>query len=103
HFPIRAGGFGSLRTPWAHALGRRLSAESQHGNWRIAGAHHFNKDRLDYLGAGDLRARRRLHGPGAGRYVYAPRCLHEPKPPDRRAWIYPAVDPLASFSRILDP
>jgi len=42
----------------AHAKRRGLSAELEHGNWRIAGTHHFHEVRLDYVGAGDLRARR---------------------------------------------
>ena len=62
------------------------------------------KTRLDHLGAGRLRAGRRLHRPGAGDDLRPPRR-------DHRRWsasiaergIYPAVDPLASTSRILDP
>ncbi len=37
------------------------------------GAHHVDDARLDHLGAGDLRARRRPHRPGAGRDLRPPR------------------------------
>ena len=43
------------------------------------------KQRLDHLGAGDLRAGRRLHRPGAGDDVRSPRRDHEPVATDRRA------------------
>ena len=45
---------------------------------RAAGAHHLDQEGLDHLGAGDLRARRRLHRPGAGDDVRPPRRDHEP-------------------------
>ena len=40
---------------------------------------------LDHVGAGDLRARRRLHRSGAGDDVRAPRRDHEPVARDRGA------------------
>ena len=39
----------------------------------LAGAHHLDQDRLDHVGAGDLRAGGRPHRPGAGDSVRAPR------------------------------
>ena len=59
---------------------------------------------LDHLGAGDLRARRRPHRPGARPTTFAhldattvlSRSISE-------KGIYPAVDPLDSTSRILQP
>ena len=59
---------------------------------------------LDHLGAGDLRAGRRLDRPGAGDLV-RPSWT---RPPCCRAsiaekGIYPAVDPLDSTSRMLSP
>ena len=83
---------------------RRLPADPGHRDGRAPGAHHLDQEGLDHVGAGDLRARRRLHRPGAGDDVRPPRR-------DDRALartiaelgIYPAVDPLASTSRILDP
>ena len=38
------------------------------------------KTRFDHVGAGDLRARRRLHRSRAGHHVRAPRRDHEPQP-----------------------
>ena len=58
---------------------------------------------LDHLAAGDLRARRRPHRPGAGDDVRAPRRHHRAVAPISELGIYPAVDPLDSTSRILDP
>ena len=43
------------------------------------------KTRFDHVGAGDLRARRRLHRSGAGGDVLAPGRDDEPQPADRRA------------------
>ena len=43
------------------------------------------KQGLDHVGAGDLRARRRLHRPGAGDDVRAPRRDDQPVAPDRGA------------------
>ena len=62
------------------------------------------KKRFDHLGAGHLRAGRRLHRSRAGDDVLRTSTLR----PCCRAQIaelgiYPAVDPLASTSRILDP
>jgi F-type H+/Na+-transporting ATPase subunit beta len=58
---------------------------------------------LDHLGAGDLRARRRPHRPGAGDGVHPPRRHDRALALDRRKGIYPAVDPLDSTSRIARP
>lgn len=46
--------------------------------------------------------RRRLHRPGAGDHLRAPRCDHRALASDLAAGIYPAVDPLTSTSRILE-
>src|SRR4030095_3628454 len=48
------------------AIGRRYPAHPPHRAGRAAGAHHLDQEGLDHLGAGDLRARRRPHRPGAG-------------------------------------
>ena len=55
------------------------------GNGPAAGTHHVDEEGLDHVGAGDLRARRRLHRPGAGDDVRAPRCDDQPVAPDCRA------------------
>ena len=56
----------------------RLPADAAHRDGRAAGAHHVDQEGLDHVGAGDLRARRRLHRPGAGDDLRAPRCDDEP-------------------------
>ncbi len=53
------------------------------------------------LGAGDLRARRRLHRPGAGIGVRPPERHHGAVRAISEKGIYPAVDPLDSTSTIL--
>ena len=45
---------------------RGLSADARHRHGRAAGTHHHHHQGLDHLGAGDLRAGRRLDRPGAG-------------------------------------
>ena len=85
YFPLRAGGLGSFGAAGPHAFRRRLPAEPEHRNRRIAGAHHFHQERLDHLGAGHLRAGRRLHRSRAGGDLHAPGRHHEPQPADRGA------------------
>jgi len=72
HFPFRASRLRSFRSPRAHALRGGLSAQPEHGNRRAPGAHHLDEARLHHVRAGDLRSRRRLHGPRSGGHVYAP-------------------------------
>ena len=68
-----------------------------------AGAHHLDQQGLDHLGAGDLRARRRLDRSGAGDLVRPPgRDHHAVSRAISELGIYPAVDPLDSISRVLD-
>ena len=68
------------------------------------GADHLDQEGLDHLGAGDLRAGRRHHRPGAGHGLRPPRRHHRARRGrSPSSGIYPAVDPLASTSRILDP
>ena len=85
HLPLHAGGLGSVGAARPHAVGRRLPADAADRDGRAAGAHHLDEEGLDHLGAGDLRARRRLHRPGAGDDVRAPRRDDEPVAADRRA------------------
>ena len=85
HLPLHAGGLGSVGAARPHAVGRRLPADAAHRDGRAAGAHHVDQEGLDHVGAGDLRARRRLHRPGAGDDVRAPRRDDEPVARDRRA------------------
>ncbi len=67
------------------------------------GADHLHEEGLDHVAPGGLRPRGRLHRPGAGdafghldSTIRLERYLTE-------LGIYPAVDPLSSTSRILDP
>ena len=82
---------------------RGLSADARHRDGQPAGAHHLDQQGLDHLGAGDLRARRRPDRPGARHLVRAPGRDHGAVARHRRAAIFPAVDPLDSTSRIMDP
>ena len=66
-------------------LGRMPSAVGYQPNLAdemgvAAGAHHLDAGPLDHLDAGDLRARRRLHRPGAGHDVRAPGRDHRAVP-----------------------
>ena len=65
------------------AVGYQPTLRDRHG--RAAGAHHVDAEGLDHLGAGDLRARRRLDRPGAGDVVRAPGRHDGAVAPDRRA------------------
>ena len=61
-----------------YSFGGGLSADARHRHGRAAGAHHHHAQGLDHLGAGDLRAGRRLDRPGARDLVRPswtrPRC-----------------------------
>ena len=78
HLPLHAGRLGSVGAARPHAVGRRLPADARDRDGRAAGAHHVDEEGLDHVGAGDLRARRRLHRPRAGDDVRAPRRDDEP-------------------------
>ena len=59
--------------------------------------------RVDHVGAGDLRAGRRLHDPApATTFAHLDATTNLSRAISELG-IYPAVDPLASTSRILDP
>ena len=102
-FRFTQAGSGGLRAARPHALGRRLSADAGHRDGRAAGADHLDQEGLDHVGAGHLRARRRHHRPRAGHRLRPPRRHHRALAQLTELGIYPAVDPLASTSRILDP
>ena len=104
HLPLRAGGLRGLGAARPHAERRGLPAHAGHRDGRAAGAHHLHQARLGHLGAGHLRAGRRPHRPGAGDHLRPPRRHHGAlAAPSSEKGIYPAVDPLDSTSRILDP
>ena len=56
---------------------RRLPAEPRHRDGRPPGADHLDQEGLDHLAPGGVRARGRLHRPGAGDDLRPPR-LHDP-------------------------
>ena len=69
-----------------HPLGGGLSADAVDRHGRAAGAHHLDQEGLDHLGAGDLRAGRRLDRSGARHLVRPSGRDHGAQPLDRRAW-----------------
>ena len=73
HLPLHPGRLRGVDAARPHALGRRLPADAGRRDGRAAGAHHLDARSLDHLDAGDLRARRRHHRPGAAHDVRAPR------------------------------
>ena len=85
HLPLHAGGLRSVGAARPHAVGGRLPADAADRDGRAAGADHLDEEGLDHLGAGDLRPGRRLHRPGAGDDLRAPRRDHQPVARDRRA------------------
>ena len=71
HLPLHASGLRSVGAARPHSFGGRLSADARHRHGRAAGTHHHDEQGLDHLGAGDLRARRRLDRPRARHLVRA--------------------------------
>ena len=65
HLPLHAGRLRSVGAVGPYSFGRGLSADARHRHGRAAGAHHHHPQGFDHLGAGDLRAGRRLDRPGA--------------------------------------
>ena len=59
-----------------------LPADTRDRHGRVAGAHHHHQQGLDHLGAGDLRAGRRLDRPGARNLVRASGRHHGAEPRD---------------------
>ena len=85
HLPLHPGRLRGVGAARPHALRRRLPAHAADGDGRAAGAHHLHQEGLDHLGAGHLRAGRRLHRPRARHHLRPPRRHHEPLAPDRRS------------------
>jgi F-type H+/Na+-transporting ATPase subunit beta len=103
HFPLHPGWLRSVGSAGPHAQRRGLPAKSRDGDGRIAGADYFDEERFGYFGAGDLRSCRRLDRSRASNHLCSLGCDHCAFPRLTEIGIYPAVDPLASTSRILDP
>ncbi len=70
---------------------------------RVARAHHDDAQGFDYFRPGDLRPGRRLDRSGAGDHFRPFGCDYGFSRQIAELGIYPAVDPLDSTSRILDP
>ena len=84
HLPLQPGGVRGLGASGPHAERGRLPADARHRDGQPPGADHLDDEGFDHLGAGDLRAGGRPHGPGPGRRVHAPRFADGAFAPDRR-------------------
>ena len=93
HLPLRAGGLRGVDAARPHAFGGGLPADARRRDGRAAGAHHLDQGPLDHVAAGRVRARRRLHRPGAVHDVHPPRRHHRALPPDRGARHLPGGRP----------
>ena len=93
HLPLRPGGLRGLGAARPHAERRRLPADARDRDGPAAGADHLDEQGLDHVGAGDLRARRRPHRPGAGEHVRPPRRDDGALARDRRAGHLPGRRP----------
>ncbi len=93
HLPLHAGRLRSVGAARPHALRRGLPADARHGDGRAAGAHHLDQARRHHVDPGHLRARRRLHRPGAGHRVRPPRQHGEPGAQHRREGHLPGGGP----------
>ena len=80
HLPLHPGRLRSVRPARPHALGRGLPADPGHRDGRAAGAHHLHQEGLHHLRPGRVRARRRLHRPGARHHLRPPGRHHQPVP-----------------------
>ncbi len=79
-FRFTQAGLRGVDAPRPHAVRRGLPAEPRRRDGPAPGADHLDARSLDHVAAGDLRARRRLHRPGAGDDVRAPRRHHRALP-----------------------
>ena len=76
HLPLRAGRLRGVDPARPHAVGRGLPAHPRRRDGRAAGAHHLDPGPLDHVAAGRVRARRRLHRPGAVHHLHPLRRHH---------------------------
>jgi F0F1-type ATP synthase beta subunit len=70
---------------------------------RAAGAHHLDEEGVDHVGAGDLRPADDYTDPAPATTFAHLDATTNLSRQIAELGIYPAVDPLASTSRILDP
>ena len=76
HLPVHPGRLRGLHPARPDAVRGGLPAQPGRRDGSAPGADHLDPWSLDHLDAGDLRARRRLHRPGAGHHVRAPGRHH---------------------------
>ena len=93
HLPVHPGRLRGVHAARPHALGRGLPAHPGRRDGRAAGAHHLDPGPLDHLAAGRVRARRRLHRPGAVHELHPLRRHHRAEPRHRRARHLPGGRP----------
>jgi F-type H+-transporting ATPase subunit beta len=103
HLPLHAGGLRGVGASGPYPLGRGLPADAGHRHGRDAGTHHLDQEGLDHLDPGRLRARGRPDRPRAGHDLRPPRRHDRSVRAISELGIYPAVDPLDSSSRLMDP
>ena len=72
HLPVHPGRVRGIHAARPDAVGGGLPADAGRRDGPAAGADHLDPRSLDHLDAGDLRARRRHHRPGARHHVRAP-------------------------------
>ena len=78
---------------------RGLPADAGRRDGRAAGADHLGAGPGHHLDAGDLRARRRLHRPGAGHHVRPPGRDHQPRAVHLRQGHLPGRGPAGLVAR----
>ena len=93
HLPLRAGGLRGVGAPRPHAVRGGLPADARDRDGPAPGADHLDAQGLGHVGAGDLRAGRRPHRPGAGGDLRAPRRVDGALARDRRAGDLPGRRP----------
>ena len=93
HLPLRPGGLRGLGAARPHAERRRLPADAEHRDGAAPGADHLDAEGLGDVDPGDLRAGRRLHRPGAGERLRAPRLVGRARALDRRDGDLPGDGP----------
>ena len=104
HFPIHPGGFRSVRAAWAACLRPWvISPRSRQRNGRTAGTHHVdNKGSITSVQAIYVPADDYTDPAPATTFAHLDATTNLSRQIVELG-IYPAVDPLASTSRILDP
>jgi len=92
-----------FRAARPNAVGGRLPAEPRHGDGRSPGTNHVDQEGFDYFAPGGLRSGGHYTDPAPATTfghldstIRLERAIAE-------LGIYPAVDPLTSTSRVLDP